>query len=586
MRKIINSVRTRCRGVLTFVGHQKQIARAPHLAYVLSFLVLSSCLCPPHQALAQADCLTPTPSMGWNAWNIFQGDIDEQKIKAIADAMVSSGMKEADYEYVVIDDLWHQGRIAGGWNNHPQDIVGRDENGRLIPDPVKFPSGMKALSDYIHSRGLKFGIYTAPGRKTCAYAPGSEGYEATDVQTFVEWGVDFIKLDWCDWITDDYQTVLNRWRGLLDAAGRPIVLSVNSHRGDDFSLHRTVANMYRTTTDIRRVWQYPPEEFRVQASVLDIIDRQEGLEEYHGNCHWNDPDMLQVGNEPFTDEENQSHFSMWAIFGAPLIAGNDLRTMSEATTRILTNREVIAVAQDPAGIKGVKVAEPQPGLEVYAKRLQAVGTQAVALLNRTDQEASITVKWKDLGIQNQAFVRDLWQHQDQGLFENKYATQVPAHGTVVLLVEATEFLGPLPDFRLKPADVPEAGLVVECEGRSSHWETGRIDDSLQNYSGTGYLISQNHVWSPFMPVWRLNLAKGGAYQLTFRYRNLTAQAMTYTCSKADQPVVLQPGNDWQEITVVGTLKPGINWIKVTAPDSQSNEAAFDCMRLSRVRPTR
>ncbi|NJN25156.1 MAG: glycoside hydrolase family 27 protein [Cyclobacteriaceae bacterium] len=305
-------------------------------------------------AQAQHQKLTPTPPMGWNAWNCFNWEIDEVKIREIADAMVSRGMKDAGYEYVVIDDQWHKGRIAGSpyeYSRHPADITGRDAQGRLLVDEQKFPSGIKALADYVHSKGLKFGIYTAPGRKTCTYCPGSEGYEEIDIQTFADWGVDFIKLDWCEWVTEDYKTLLQKWRRLLDESERPMVLSVNFHRGDDFSEHRKAANMYRTTTDILKLWSFEPGEFRVQASVLDIIDRQEGLEEYHGNGAWCDPDMLQVGNEPLSYEENKSHFSMWAIFGAPLIAGNDLRTMSYKTRDILTNREVIAIAQDRPGSK-------------------------------------------------------------------------------------------------------------------------------------------------------------------------------------------------------------------------------------------
>ena len=546
----------------------------PNLLFL--FFILSS--------NAQHTNLTPTPPMGWNAWNVFNTDIDEEKIRGIADAMVTSGMKDAGYQYVVIDDQWHKGRISGSpheYSRHPKDIPGRDAHGRLLVDETKFPSGMKALGDYIHSKGLKFGIYSSPGRKTCTYCPGSEGYEAIDISTFADWGVDFIKLDWCEWVKDDYSVVLRRWRKLLDESERPMVLSVNFHRGDDFSEHRKAANMFRTTTDIMKVWSFKPEEFRVQASVVDIIDRQEGLEEYHGQGAWCDPDMMQVGNEPFRYEENKSHFSMWAIFGAPLIAGNDLRTMSYQTRDILTNKEVIAINQDAAGTKGIKVAEFKPGLEIYVKRLQQFGAQAIALYNRTDEEKVVKVSWKDIGIKGEAFVRDLWQHEDKGLFKDGYATKVPAHGTAILKVNAYEYLEPLPDNRIELSEIPSQGLMLECENHPFLWLCGRIDTTEEGYSGTGYLKGENSWWN-LTAIWRVSLVEAKKYSLTFRYQNRMNKDLVFAFNKSEESVILKKGKGWQETTVIGNLKEGINWIELLSPDKNSNEVYFDYMRLSKM----
>jgi alpha-galactosidase len=484
---------------------------------------------------AQKPLLAPVPPMGWNSWNCWGPHIDEVKIKGIADAMVASGMKDAGYQYVVVDDHWQKGREISHIRNSV-GVAGRDENGVLLVDLEKFPGGMKALGDYIHSKGLKFGIYTAPGISSCGGRTGSFGHEEQDIQTFVEWGVDFIKLDWCR-CEGNPDEVLKLWGDLLEKTDRPIVLSVNIKRGDDYTVHRQYAQMSRTTTDIKRVWSYKPEEFRMQASVLDCIDRQEGLEEYHGNGHWNDPDMLNVGNPPLSYEENKAHFSMWAIFAAPLFAGNDLRNMSKQTIEVLTNKEIINIAQDPAGIKGIKIGEYKPGLEIYVKRLQEVGAQAICFLNRTDAEEKMKVDWKDVGLKGSAFVRNLWEHADKGVFSDSYAATVPAHGVVVLKVSANEYLGNLVDRRIVPQSIPNQGLVMEVEGKNVHWEAGKIESSVEGYSGSGYLMGVKHDLPVFNCTWRINMADEGTFRLFLRYRNLTNEDIVGRISKAGSVIL-------------------------------------------------
>jgi len=530
---------------------------------------------------AQQRSVAPLPPMGWNSWNCMHGNIDEEKIKGIADAMVKSGMKDAGYQYVVIDDGWQKGTVSGGWNDLPA-TPGRDENGRLVADPVRFPSGIKALSDYIHSLGLKFGIYTSPGESTCTCRSASGGYEEPDIKTFVEWGVDYIKLDWCG-CKGDYKEVLEKWHRLLSECGRPIVLSVNIGRGDDYSIQERTANMYRTTTDISYVWDYPPEEYHTIASIVNIIDLQEGLGKYHGPGHWCDPDMLQVGNGKLSYEENKSHFSLWAILAAPLIAGNDLQTMSDDVRNILTNREIIAIDQDPSGIMGTKVSEPAPGQEIYVKRLYKIDEQAVALLNRNDHESEITVKWDEIGIKGKAFVRDLWEHKDRGLYEDEYTAKVPAHGTVVLKIMANQYLSSLPETcGITKSEIAGNGLILECEGRQCVITGGNFASDIKGYSGTGYLVGKDHRWACLHATWLVNLEQGGYYNLTFRCFNKEDRDVSCRCNKTEDPILLKKGKKWQEVTVKIYLKEGINLIELSSPDKKSNDIAFDFLKIENI----
>jgi alpha-galactosidase len=377
-------------GSLTFASHSSARARVPAL---------------PGNGLAR------TPPMGWNSWNHFACNVNEQTIRETADAMVATGMRDAGYRYVVIDDCWQ---------------VARDANGVLVADPQRFPHGIKALADYIHSKGLLFGIYTDAGTNTCQGRPGTLGHEDQDARTFAAWGVDYVKEDWCHAQNLDAPTQYAKFRDALARTGRPIVLSIcewGSNQPWDWAPR--VGNLWRTTDDIEDTW----------SSMLDNLDQSAQHATAAGPGTWNDPDMLEVGNGGMTDEEYRAHFSLWAIMAAPLIAGNDLRQMSATTIATLTNREVIAVDQDSLGAQGILVWERPPELQVWAKPLHD-GSRAIALLNRSSAPARITAYFSRAGLRSDsAQVRDLWSHQDLGRFGRQFETTVPSHG--VVLVRAT-----------------------------------------------------------------------------------------------------------------------------------------------------
>ncbi len=379
------------------------------------------------------EILGATPPMGWNSWNTFACDgLNESVVRGTADAFVSTGMAAAGYEYVNLDDCWMDGRDPG--------------TGRLRWDTTRFPSGIPALAEYIHGLGLKIGIYTTPNNLTCTglygnvpQCVGSLGHEETDAQTFAEWGIDYLKYDLCAGSMESFLVM----RDALRATGRPIFYSINPANqgpfctptncatappGLDFNLPE-VANMWRIEMDIWDSWR----------EILRLIDANKNEYAGAGPGHWNDPDMLEVGNPGLSDIESRAHFSMWAIMAAPLIAGNDVTNMSATTIETLTNAEVIAVDQDPLGYQGRVVATPGADLEVWSKDLAAPSTRAVALFNRGSGNASITVQWSDIGLgSGAATVRDLWAGQDLGSFTDSYtANDVPGHGVVMLKITST-----------------------------------------------------------------------------------------------------------------------------------------------------
>ncbi len=368
--------------------------------------------------------LALTPPMGWNSWNKFACNVSEDMIREMADAMVKSGMKDAGYQYVVIDDCWQ---------------VSRDENGNIVADPQRFPSGIKALADYIHSLDLKFGIYSDAGSKTCAGRPGGLGHEYQDALQYAAWGVDYLKYDWCNTTTQDAEASYANIRAALDAAGRPIVLSICEWgKAQPWLWGKEVGgNLWRTTGDIQDRWsgkkEWKPGDC-CSYGVVDIIDAEAELYSYAGPGHWNDPDMLEVGNGGMTDVEYRSHFSLWAILAAPLIAGNDLRNMRPEIRDILTNKEVIAINQDPLGMQGRRVSK-SGDREVWVKQLKD-GRRAVILLNRGPSEQNVVVNWEEIGNPDHlsAAVRDLWQHKELGKFTAKFGATVPSHGVVMVTV--------------------------------------------------------------------------------------------------------------------------------------------------------
>jgi alpha-galactosidase len=381
-------------------------------------LLMLGLLMSPSLLAAQDQGLASTPPMGWNSWNKFGCNVSEDLIRQMADAMVKSGMKDAGYQYIVIDDCWQ---------------VERDRDGNIVPDPKHFTSGIKALADYVHSRGLKFGIYSDAGSMTCAKRPGSLGHEYQDALQYAAWGVDYLKYDWCNTTTQDAKAAYALIRNALNASGRPIVLSMCEWgTAKPWLWGKSIGgNLWRTTGDISDMWQSKDKD---HLGMLDILDLQGGLESYAGPGHWNDPDMLEVGNGGMTTDEYRAHFSLWSLLAAPLLAGNDLRDMKPEIHDILTNKEVIAVNQDPLGSEGRRVRK-DGGLEVWAKQMQD-GSRSVVLLNRDTSEKEITVSWEDIGYPGQlsASVRDLWRAKDLGQYKEKFSARVAPHSVVMVKV--------------------------------------------------------------------------------------------------------------------------------------------------------
>jgi alpha-galactosidase len=371
-----------------------------------------------------------TPPMGWNSWNTFFCNISESLIRGMADSIVSTGMRDAGYQYVVVDDCWMN--------------PNRDSGGNLQADPTRFPSGMKALGDYIHSKGLKFGIYQAPLDKTCAQyfgsypgATGSQGHEAQDARSFASWGVDYLKYDWCSptGTINDQVATFAKMRDALAATGRPILYSINSN-----SIHSKtgpqrnwgdVANIWRTTEDIQLVWNtaqvndYP-------MGVQNIINVNVPLAGYAKPGGFNDPDMMEVGRGTLTDTEQRSHFAMWAIMAAPLIAGNDIRNMTAATQTILKNPRLIAINQDSLALQGTQVAG-DANQRVLAKRLTN-GDVAVALFNQSGATRTISTTAAAIGKSGSSFTLvDAWSGATS-TSTGTISASVPSHGTAVFTV--------------------------------------------------------------------------------------------------------------------------------------------------------
>jgi alpha-galactosidase len=361
--------------------------------------------------------LALVPPMGWNSWNKFGCHINEQLVRGAADTIVATGMREAGYLYVVIDDCWQ---------------VGRDAQGGLVADPAKFPAGMQALADYIHAKGLKFGIYSDAGSKTCGGRPGSQGHEYQDARTFAAWGVDYLKYDWCWTGVRKAEEAYALMADALRSTGRDIVLSICEWGKDrPWDWGPKLGNLWRTTTDIRNAWTG---RVKFQIGVVDIVDLNEPLYARAAPGHWNDPDMLQIGNGGMTDVEERSHFSLWAIMAAPLLAGNDIANMNARVRDILLNKEVIAIDQDPLGIQGHRVRD-DGDQEVWSKPL-ADGGRAVVLFNRGAQPAEIGATWIELGYPAKlaAEIRDLWAHRSLGRKSGGFSATVPAHGVVMVRV--------------------------------------------------------------------------------------------------------------------------------------------------------
>lgn len=385
------------------------------------------------QSYAQKfDGLAKTPPMGWNTWNKFACNVDEKLIREAADAMVSSGLKDAGYVYIVIDDCWHGER---------------DSLGFIHPDPKKFPSGMKALADYIHSKGLKFGIYSDAGWKTCGGKPASRGHEFQDAMSYASWGVDYLKYDWCNTEGLKAEGAYLTMRDALYAAGRPIVFSMCEWgTAKPWEWAKDIGHLWRTTGDIHHCFDCKIDHGGwFSWGVLQILDMQEGLRKYAGPDHWNDPDMMEVGNGMSVGED-RAHFTLWCMLAAPLIAGNDISNMSAETHDILTNKEAIAINQDPLGIQAFNYAT-RDGVEIFFKPLKN-DEWAVCFLNRNATPVKINFDWMKENVKDEVFnktpgfdkitykIHDVWAKKDAGTTKKALSADLPGHEVMLLRLTA------------------------------------------------------------------------------------------------------------------------------------------------------
>jgi len=417
------------------------------------------------------------PTMGWNSWNAFGcHGLTETLVRETADAMVNGGLLAAGYDTLTLDDCW--------------SAVSRDASGNLTNDPAKFPSGMKAVGDYIHSRGLKYGIYASIGTATCSGGTaGSLDHEYQDVAQFASWGVDYIKADRCNADGLVMKDIYARWRGAIIASGRSIVLSASDNNPTDepWAWGPLTAGQWRISPDISDDWTSPPGQPPWKEGMIEIFDRNAAHAAATAPGTVNDPDMLEVGNGGMTDTEYRTHFGLWALMSAPLIAGNDVRSMSDATRTILTNPEVIAVDQDPLGFQANLAGDIGNGLQVWYKPLAGSGARAVGLLNRGSASATMTVSWNAIDLApGIATVRDLWARADRGSFANQYSVSVSAHGMALLRVVGTD--SPVSDGFL--SDQPWTYMANEqgpVERNSSNGGGGAGDGGTLTLNGVPYL---------------------------------------------------------------------------------------------------
>ncbi|GGK53460.1 MULTISPECIES: glycoside hydrolase family 27 protein [Flavobacteriaceae] len=373
--------------------------------------------------------LAETPPLGWNSWNTFATDINEELVKGIADKFIELGLKDAGYEYIVLDDGWMAKE--------------RDENGNLIADPIKFPSGMKALADYIHAKGLKFGLYNCAGSKTCAGYPGSRGFEYQDARSYASWDVDYLKYDWCNTEKLKAEGAYITMRDALKAAGRPVVFSI-CEWGDNepWKWAKDVGHAWRVTGDIINCWDCEVGHGSWSSwGVWKIINMRKNIRKYAGPGHWNDFDMMEVGNG-MTDAEDRSHFAMWSMLSSPLIMGNDLRSATKETIKTLTNKEVIAINQDKLGIQGFRFSN-EDNFEIWLKPLES-NAWAMTFVNMSDETQSLDFDWvkynigddvngKQMDVKNNTYkIRDLFNQKNLGNTSNKLNAEIGSHDVLMI----------------------------------------------------------------------------------------------------------------------------------------------------------
>ncbi len=485
---------------------------------------------PPSAVGAKADNgLALTPPMGFNNWNSThcRAEFNESMVKGIADIFVEKGLKDAGYQFINLDDCWA--------------VPQRNADGKLEADPVRFPNGIKAVADYVHSKGLKLGIYTSAGTKTCDSVglPGALGHEYSDAQQFADWGVDYLKYDNCNNQGVDAKERYTTMRDALAATGRPIVYSICEWgENKPWEWAADLGNLWRTTGDINDSW----------SSMLSIMKQNLPLASAAGPGHWNDPDMLEVGNGGMTDTEYRTHFSMWSVMAAPLLIGSDLRKATPETFDILSNHEVIAVDQDPLGKQGTVLSSDE-GRWVVAKELQD-GSRAVALFNETGSAQRISTTAAAAGLPQAAAytMRDLWEHTDYNTAGDISAT-VPAHGTVLLRVAAGNAWASYPpatELGLEGSPLVEAGGTTELTTTVTDLgRTPALKVSAALTGPSGWKVSAGSATTAAaLPTgralttrWRVTPPSGaatGTYDLT-----LTAQYRSPTGKRARSSVPFQ-----------------------------------------------
>lgn len=390
---------------------------------IILFILFSS-------VIAQAqkfEGLALTPPMGWNSWNTFRTDINEQLIREIADMLVSSGMRDAGYTYLVLDDGWM--------------TMQRDSQGNLVPDPEKFPGGLKALVDYVHAKGLKFGMYNCAGTLTCQKFPGTRGYEYQDAKNYAAWNIDYLKYDWCNTKGINAQEAYTTMSKALKAAGKPMIFSVCEWGvNKPWQWAASVGQLWRTTEDIYQIFDSVHNEGTWNSlSVMRIVDENDSLRKYAGPGHWNDPDMLEVG-KGMSYAEDKAHFSIWSMMAAPLMAGNDIRKMTPQTKAILTNKAVIAIDQDSLGIQGFKFSDVD-SMQTWFKPLQN-GDWAVCFLNRSSRVRQVYFNWKQEHVTDKLFnyavdrnrnyrLLNVWTGKEDGTTASPLNTMLQSHDVIM-----------------------------------------------------------------------------------------------------------------------------------------------------------
>ena len=378
------------------------------------------------------DGLAETPPLGWNSWNTFGTEINEQLVKDIADRFIELGLKDVGYEYIVLDDGWMAKE--------------RDANGNLISDPVKFPNGIKALADYIHAKGLKFGLYNCAGSKTCAGYPGSRGHEYQDARLYASWDVDYLKYDWCNTDKLNAEGAYTTMSEALKSAGRPIVYSI-CEWGDNepWKWAKDVGHLWRVTGDIINCWDCEVGHGTwFSSGIWKIINMRKDIRKAAGPGHWNDYDMMEVGNG-MTDSEDRSHFAMWSMLASPLIMGNDLRSATKETIKTLTNKEVIAVNQDALGIQGFRFSN-ENNIEIWLKPLDN-NKWAMTFINMKDVSVNFDFDWnkhnigdnlnnRNLDTKNKVFkIRDLFNHRNLGNTSSNLKAEIGSHDVLMITLQ-------------------------------------------------------------------------------------------------------------------------------------------------------